>query len=188
MLCCALKGRWKVRAVIPLDLLSPIRLISQYHSLTHPHRKSTLSSVCERLIRVENDLPPTCHRLKIRPKNKGIQPFTNRHKPKTPASGCSRAHRHCEPCNLSIPISTHPLIRPISPVRPIPSHLLGGCDAVTGHNPVTAVTFLKPIVGYYSLFTPIPARSPPGARIIFPALGLPRHCIAKARWPPRSGP
>jgi len=45
----------------------------------HPHPKSTLRSVCERLIRVENDLPPTGHRPKIRPENKGIKPITNRH-------------------------------------------------------------------------------------------------------------
>jgi hypothetical protein len=67
---------------------------------TDRHPKSTLSPVCERLIRVENGpgqtSPPTCHRPKIRPENKGIQPFTNRHKPKNPARERLRVHLLCE--------------------------------------------------------------------------------------------
>jgi hypothetical protein len=51
-----------------------------------PQPKSTPDSVCERLIRVENGLIPAFHRPKIRPENKGIKPFTNRHKPKSPAA------------------------------------------------------------------------------------------------------
>jgi hypothetical protein len=53
---------------------------------TLPHPKSTVDLGCEGLIKVENGLvqtsPPTCHRPKIRPENKGIKPITNRHKPK----------------------------------------------------------------------------------------------------------
>jgi hypothetical protein len=51
-----------------------------------PYPKSTLSSVCEGLIRVENNLVPTrvptSHRPQIRPENKGIKPKSNRHQPK----------------------------------------------------------------------------------------------------------
>jgi hypothetical protein len=59
----------------------------------HPHPKSTLANPtstvdlgCEPLIKVENGLrpplPPTRRRSIIRPENKGIQPKSNRHKPK----------------------------------------------------------------------------------------------------------
>jgi hypothetical protein len=112
-------------------------------SLSHPHPTSTLSPVCERLIRVENSrvptFPPTCHQPKIRPENKGIKPFTNRRK----VMQAKKAH------------ASYPGVRPICPICPIPSHLLGG------YNAVTTVTFRKPIIGYYSLFTPIPAFLPP---------------------------
>src|SRR6202042_635314 len=37
---------------------------------------------CETLTKVDTNLPPTRHKPKIRPENKGIKPNTNRHRPK----------------------------------------------------------------------------------------------------------
>jgi hypothetical protein len=59
----------------------------------HPHPKSTLGSVCEGFIRVENGLVPASHKPKNRPENKGIKPFTNRHKPKSDRRKVMQAKR-----------------------------------------------------------------------------------------------
>ena len=83
-------------------------------SADNSNPKSTLSPVCERLIRVENKLVPTCHRPKNRPENKGIKPITNRHKPKNFShalidSDCDVPH---------FPI----LDAPRSPFKPVENH------------------------------------------------------------------
>ena len=116
----------------------------------HSHPKSTFGSICERLIRVENELLPTSHRPKIRPENKGIKPITNRHKPKKFISGrCPQRmvvrKGHCD---------VHPSV--LAPSR---------------------VKSLQPIIGYYSLFTPI--------FMTFANPGLSRRSKAKVAGPPQ---
>ena len=110
------------------------------------HPKSTPRSVCERLIRVENSFVPTCHRPKIRPENKGIKPLH-----KLPQGDSSQK----SPCKLSqYPPHESYLAHPF-----LATLLKERCDAVT---------FLKPIQGYSSQFTPIQAfLAPPGGPIIF---------------------
>jgi hypothetical protein len=125
----------------------------------HPHPKSILSPVCERLIRVENGRVPTCHRPKNRPENKGIKPITNRHKPnhRLPQGDSSQK----SPCKLSR-YFTYPSPKSYLS-HPLPAALLKeGRDAVT---------FLKPIQGYSSLFQSIQAfLAPPGGSHFFSRL------------------
>jgi hypothetical protein len=169
-------ARAQTRARLTFALLSLSALLS--------HPKSTLGSLCGWLIRVENSLSPTCYRPIIRPENKGIKPFTNRHKPKNRASGRSRVHHPCESCNPPIHQSKYPLILHQS----YPSHVsyLSHPFLFTGCLPARIPRPPLRLNGLYdsnpsspfkasSLFTSIQAFLPPGGVIFY---GSPPQ-----RWP-----
>ena len=86
----------------------PIRPISRIRPIWshYPHPKSTFALKYEPLMRVENSLipplSPTSYRPIIRPKNKGIKPKSNRHKPKKFYHWLQRmatVHRNPTPAN-----------------------------------------------------------------------------------------
>ncbi len=124
----------------------PIRPISPLP----PHPKSTVDLGCEPLIRVENGLrsplSPTRHKPIIRPENKGIKPKSNRHRPKNFTLG-----RYAWWQATSVATRKHP------------------CGVRSYVLTFLHIKSMKPIVGYCSLFQPIPAfLTPPREALPWP--------------------
>jgi hypothetical protein len=86
-------------------------LRSSVPSADGPHPKSTLSPVCEGLIRVENGLAPPIHRpvtdQKSGPKIRGYKPISNRHKPKTACINKAAVNRRTPGASRRISLHGH---------------------------------------------------------------------------------